>query len=455
MKRNRWTFGLGTVGRDMVYALVSMYLIFYMSDIIKIPTAIFAGITGFVVAARIFDAVSAPFMGLIVDNTRTKFGKFKPWIAIGAFLSGIFTLLIFAGFSISWTAYTVIFCIVFLLWGMTYTTNDIAYWSMLPELSVDQKEREKIGSIARICANLGLFFVVACIVPLTAALGNRFGGPVRGYFIFALIVVLVMWGGQLITLFGVKEQSVTRDQKSTPVRELLSVIVKNDQLLFTAIAMTIFMIGYVTTTSFGLYYFKYAYGDESMYSIFAVILGVSQTAALVAFPLFSKRWNRRTLFTIAIVLVVLGYIVFFFAPTNTMLFIGIAGVLLFAGQACIQLLMLMFLADSVDYGHLKLGKRNDSISFSLQPFINKLAGAVGNGIVGVVIIISGIQGASSAADVTEGGVLMMKIAMLVFPLVCTVVSFVIYRWKYIIDEKKHAEIVRTLKERGELEIGDE
>ena len=452
MNRNRWTFGIGTLGRDMVYSLVSMFLMFYMTDIIHVPSDVFAIITVFIVFARVFDAANDPFMGLVVDNTKTRFGKFKPWIAFGAFLSGTLTLMIFADFSMSWTMYAIVFCALYLLWGIAYTTNDIAYWSMLPALTFDQKEREKIGSIARIFANVGLFFVVAGIVPLTEAFGDIFGSPARGYFVFALVVVAVMWIGQLITLLGVKEPRMTKTQKSTPIRELLSVIFKNDQLLFTAISMSLFMIGYMTTTTFGLYFFKYAYGDESMYSIFAVILGVSQIAALAVFPLFSKKLNRRALYTLAIVLVVVGYVIFFFAPTNTMLFIGIAGVLIFFGQAFIQLLMLMFLADSVDYGHFKLGKRNDSISFSLQPFINKLSGAIGNGIVGAVVIMSGIIDAETASDVTDSGLLMMKIAMLVLPLVCIVVSFLVYRKKYIIDEKKHAEILQELKDRGELEI---
>jgi melibiose permease/lactose/raffinose/galactose permease len=285
-------------------------------------------------------------------------------------------------------------------------------------------------------------------------LGDAFGGLQRGYFALTVIIVAIRWAGQLFTLFGVKEVQIVGAQKSTPLRELLSVIVKNDQLLYTAICMTLFMIGYMTTTTFGLYFFKYAYGDENMYSVFAIVLGVSQITALAVFPLLSKKWNRRTLYQAAIVLVTVGYIAFFFSPTSTMLFIGISGTLLFVGQAFIQLLMLMFLADSVDYGHYKLGKRNDSISFSLQPFINKLSGAVGNGVVGAVIVVVGIKDAETALDVTEGGLLLMKIAMLVFPLVCIVVSFLVYRGRYKIDEKMHAEVVRGLVERGELDAGE-
>lgn len=450
MKRNKWAFGVGTIGRDMVYSLISMYLIFYMTDVIYVPTDILWWITGIVLVARIFDACNDPVMGLIVDNTNTRFGKFKPWIAIGAALSGIITILLFVDFGLEGSAYVVLFGVLYLLWGIAYTTNDISYWSMLPSLSVNQKEREKIGSVARICANIGLFFVVAGIVPLTGILGEVSGSPAKGYLIFAVIVVVIMWAGQLFTLFGVKEPGITKPQQHTSPKELLSVIVKNDQLLFTALSMTLFTIGYMTTTSFGLYFFKYVYGDEGMYSIFAVILGVSQITALAVFPLFSKKFKRKTLFTGAMVLIFAGYVVFFFAPTTTMLFIGIAGMLIFVGQAFMQLMMLMFLADCVDYGHWKLKKRNDSISFSLQSFINKLSGAVGNGIVSAVIILSGIKNAQSHQDVTESGVLMMRVAMLIFPLICILVSFCIYQLKYKIDEKMHANILQDLEQRGEV-----
>lgn len=449
-KRNRFTFGLGTIGRDMVYSLVSMYLIFYLTDVIRLPTSTLWWVSAIMVLARVYDALNDPVMGVIVDNTHTRWGKFKPWIAIGAVLSAVFTVLIFTDFGLSGGAFVGVFAVVYLMWGMSFTANDISYWSMLPALSVDQKERERIGSVARICANIGLFAVVAGIVPLTEMLGERFGSLQKGYFVFAVAAVTIMVLGQCVTLFGVREPQIAQTQKATPLRELVRVIFKNDQLLYTAIAMSLFMIGYVTTTSFGIYFFKYAYGDEGMYPVFAVILGVSQIAALAIFPLFSKRFERGTLYTAATVLIVIGYIIFFFAPTDTMTFIGAAGVLIFVGQAFIQLLMLMFLADSVDYGHWKLGKRNDSITFSLQPFINKMGGAVSSAIVSAVVILSGIKDADTAADVTQGGLLMMKVAMLIFPLLCITGSYVIYRRKYKIDSEFYARILSDLRERGEL-----
>jgi sugar (glycoside-pentoside-hexuronide) transporter len=452
--RNRFTFGLGTIGRDMLYALVSMYLMFYLTDILDLPDSTLWWLTSILLAARIFDAVNDPIMGIFIDNTNSRFGKFKPWIAAGAILTGIFTVLMYTDFGLRGASYLVVFTIVYLCWDISFTANDIGYWSMLPSLSMDQKEREKIGAFARICADIGLFAVVVGIVPVTEALGKSFGSMTKAYFVFSIIIVLIMLLGQSITLFGVKElKGVFKAESATTLKGMFKVIFHNDQLLYTTIAMALFMIGYTTTTSFGLYYFKYAYGDEGMYSIFALVLGVSQIAALAVFPLFSKRFDRKKLYAGATIFVVVGYVLFFFSPMD-MKYIGTAGVLIFLGEAFIQLLMLMFLADTIEYGQWKLGKRNDSITLSLQPFINKMGGAIASGIVGATVIISGISSAASKADVTEQGLLILKLSMLAIPLLCILAGYLIYRLKYRIDEKMYKQILSDLKARGDIKLKD-
>lgn len=450
--KNRYTFGLGTIGRDMLYSLVSMYLIFYLTDIVELSNSVLWWVTAIIMGARIFDALNDPIMGVIVDNTRTRWGKFKPWITIGAIASAVITVLLFTDFGLTGMEFVPLFAILYILWGISWTANDISYWSMLPALSMDQKEREKIGAFARICANIGLFVVVAGIVPITTALGDATGSMKTAYLIFTIVIVAIMLLGQSITVFGVKEKKgVFKKEKKTTLKGMVTAIFKNDQLLYTAIAMALFMIGYVTTTGFGLYYFKYAFGDEGMYSIFAVVLGVAQITALLVFPLFSKRFDRKKLYTGATVFVFIGYILFFFSPMN-MIVIGISGLLIFLGQAFIQLLMLMFLADTVEYGQWKLGKRNESVTFALQPFINKMGGAIASGIVGATVIISGINEAKTAADVTPGGLLIMKLAMFILPLIIIITGYLIYRFKYKIDQKMFKKILSDLEERGDIHL---
>lgn len=445
-KRNRYMFGLGTVGRDMMYSVVSMYLIFFLTDVLNLPDSTMWWMTGAMTILRVFDAVNDPFMGVLVDNTHSRYGKFKPWIVIGGILGGILTVLMFFDFGLTGAGYVTMFVVVYLLWDLTYGANDIAYWSMLPALSLNQKEREKTGAFARICANVGLFTTVVAIIPVTKALG----GDTRAWQIVVIAIVLITWAFLCFTVFGVKEdKSILVEPESTSLKEMFRVLFKNDQLLYTAVSMALFTIGYITTTTFGTYYFKYAFKNEDMYSIFAALLGVSQLIALAVFPLFSKKYSRKSLYSFSTVLVVAGYLIFFLAPMK-MLYIGVAGILIFVGEAFIQLLMLMFITDTVEYGQWKLGNRNESITFSVQPFINKIGGAIASGIVGATLILSGINAAETPDDVTESGLLMMKAAMLILPLIFIVIGYIIYKKKFKIDKEMFEKIIADLKERGEI-----
>lgn len=447
-KKNKYAFAMGTFGRDMVYSLVSMYLIVFITEVVGVSNKELLTINTIIIFIRIFDAFNDPIMGVIVDNTRTRYGKYKPWIFTGVILAAVLTVLLFLDTSLTGNSFVFYITLIYLLWGMAWTMNDISYWSMMPSLSYDQKNREEIGALARIFANLGLFFVVAAVIPITKALGEAAGSLRKGYLIFAVLLVVVMLLFQMITVFFVKEPPVIggHEFKKTTLKGMLRALTQNDQLLVTAIAMALFMIGYMTTTSFGVYYFKYVYLDESMYSIFALVLGVSQITALLFFPKLSRRYNRKTLYGSAILLIVLGYMLFFFSPAN-MVFIGLSGIMLFVGQAFIQLLMLVFLADTIEYGHWKLGKRNESVSFAIQPFINKMGAAVAQGIVGYTLVISGINSLSDGEQVSAEGLILMKSAMMLLPLLLIVISFVLYKKKYIIDEKTYGKILEELVDR--------
>jgi melibiose permease/lactose/raffinose/galactose permease len=434
----------------MFYTTVSMFLMIYLTEVLDLPDATLLVMTGILTVLRVFDAFNDPVMGIIVDNTRGRWGKFKPGMALGALIGGVFMVLMFTDLGFTGAAYAALFALFYLGWDVFYGLNDIAYWSMLPALSTDQKQREEIGAFARICANIGLFAVVVGIIPATNALGAAFGNLRLGWFSVALRIAFLTSGFQCFTLFGVKEhKNYFKEEDKTSFADMFRVIFKNDQLLWVAVAMALFMIGYTTTANFGVHFFKYVYGDENMYSIFALVLGVSQLASLAVFPALGKRMGRRKLYAAATGLVAAGYLLFFFSPMK-MLLIGISGVLIFIGEAFIQILMLMFLADTVEYGQWKFGKRNESVTFSLQPFINKISGALANGVLGVTLVISGINSAQSKDDVSAGGVVILKTAMLLLPLVIIVLGFVIYLFRYKIDEKYYARIIGDLRERGDI-----
>lgn len=449
--RNKWFFGLGTIGRDMFYTLLSVYFLTFMTEVLDLSNEMVA-VTGSVLAVlRIFDALNDPLMGVIVDNTNSRWGKFKPAMLIGALTSSVFLILLFTDLWSSSSLYLLFFILLYLLWDVTYGLNDIAYWSMLPALTLDQNQREKIGALARIWANVGMYIVVVGIIPVTGMLEEAVGSAKQAWLIFAVAVSVLMIGFQLFTLLGVKEnRQIFKKEEKTTLRGMFKAIFKNDQLLFTVIAMGLFSIGYTTTAEFGTYYFIYDYGDKNAYSTFTLILGVSQLISLLVFPYFSKRFTRRQLYTSSTIIVIAAYLLFFFTPMN-MIPIGIAGVLLFIGDGFIQILMLMFLTDTIEYGQWKFGKRNEAVTFSVQPLINKLGSAIATLIITWTLIISGINDADTrGVPVTAEGITVLKTSMFLIPLICIIVGYFVYRFKYKIDKQFYDQIVTDLALRGDI-----
>lgn len=461
MKLNKICFGLGTVGRDALYSLVSMYLLVHLTDVVGFSDGGLTVIGVMLTIFGIFDAVIDPFVGTVVDNTKTKWGKFKPWILIGMIGTGFLTVLMFHNFKMSETGHIILLAVTYFFFSIFFSFNDIAYWSLMPAISKAQKVREEVGAFARICANVGMFAMVLIYLNVPDLFAGITTDKRDSYFIFAIIVAALMWGFQLFTLFGVKEdRSYIEATKRTSLRDLFRALFKNDQLLVTAISMALFMIGYCTTTGFGTYYFKYAYKNEDVYMVFAAVLAVAQLTALSVFPLFRKKFTRKQLYTGSMIAVTVSYIIFFFS-FEWLPLIVIAGLGIFFAQAFIQLLMLLFLADAIEYGEWKLGKRNEAASFAVQPFINQLGSAISKGVVSITLVISGInamtgglenatpeQSAEIINSIPDGAIWIMKLSMMILPLICIVVGFILYQKKFKIDEDLYAKILSDLEERG-------
>ncbi len=463
MTRNKIFFGLGTIGRDALYSLVSMYLLNHLTDVVGLTKSGLAVVGVMLTLFGIFDAVIDPFVGIIVDNTKTKWGKFKPWMLIGMIGTGILTVLMFNNFDISETNRIILLAVTYFLFSIFFSANDISYWSLMPAISKDPKAREGIGAFARICANVGMFAMVIIYTQVPSLFSFISDDPKQVYFVFAIIVALIMWGFQLFTIFGVKEDRTELvKQERTTLRDMFHVLIKNDQLMVTAVAMALFMIGYCTTTGFGLYYFKYAYKDENVYMIFAAVLAVAQLTALSVFPLFRKKFTRKQLYFGSMIAVTVAYVLFFLS-FEWLPIIVLAGLVLFFAQAFIQLLMLLFLADAVEYGEWKLGRRNEAVSFAIQPFINQFGGAISKGVISLTLIVSGLQAITEAVaeaggntakveelinSTPDSAIWIMKIAMMILPLICILIGFVIYNKKFKIDEKLYDEILSDLEARN-------
>ena len=149
--REKYCFGIGAIGKDAICNLVGSFLMLYFTDTLYLAPA-FVGVLFLV--ARIWDAINDPVMGMICDNTHTKFGKFRIWLVIGTLLNSVVFVLLFHSFNLSGTSLYIYVSVMYILYGMTYTIMDVPYWSWLPNLTNDPHEREKVSVIPRFFASL-------------------------------------------------------------------------------------------------------------------------------------------------------------------------------------------------------------------------------------------------------------------------------------------------------------
>lgn len=472
-KRTKFSYGLGCIGRDMTYTLVTGFLMTYLTLAVGLTDGQLFAVGIIMVIACIWDAINDPMMGTIIDNTHTRYGKFKPYIITGAILNAIIVFLLFSDFNLEGTSFVIVFAVLYILWGMTYTMNDISYWSMVPSLTVNPREREKVSSFARIGASIGML-VTTALVPIITQMGN-----IRQMYQLAAVGCAVMFVlCQILVIFGVQEKRniITSQQNKTKFTDILKILKQNHQLLAIVISMLLFNFGNAITIGFGLQYFYFDYGVYGgiEFTVFALVISLAQVLALVVYPLLSSHLSRRQIFKSCIVIVVCSYIGFLATGNiipKSLIIVCLWGLLLFSATAVIQLLVLVLLADTIEYGQWKFGVRNESITFSLNPFVTKLSSALQAGVFSMTMILSGINKYSSQvseleksttltteqikdqanaliATIPSSSLVGMRIAMFVLPMILAVISYYIYRKFYKIDKKMYAQIIEDLKQRA-------
>lgn len=449
----KFSFGLGALGKDLCYAMISYFLMIYFTDTVGMAP-LFVG--NLFLVARIWDAFNDPMMGFVVDNTRSKWGKFRPWILLGAVLNSIVMIFMFrkpagmTGFSMY--AY---FSVMYILWGMTYTVIDIPYWSMLPSLSSTKEERDSMSVIPRIFASLAWLLMGAFAIKMVSMLGN--GDDAKGYSMLAVGIAVVFVVTSVITVVFVKDRSCfgeTGDKKAerTTVKDALHVIMANDQLKVFIGVVLCYNLVVQLAGGVAIYYFTYVAGDKDLYPIFTTAAQFAEIGALFLFPVLSKGLSKKQVFAIAsfspaiglVGLVVSG----FFAPQNVVI-IAVCGVLYKLGSGLTLGATTVMLADVIDYGQMKLGSRNESIIASFQTLLVKTASAVSAWLIGVGLTIVGYVANTEQSAATIMG---MRVLMGVIPAVITVLAFVIYVKGYKLDGAFLEEILSKVNKSKKTEV---
>ena len=416
------SYGIGALGKDLACSIIYIYLLYYYTDVAGLSAA-FVG-TLFLVA-RISDAITDPLMGMIVDNTRSKFGKFRPWIVVGTLLNSVLLIAVFSTHMLSGPALYIYATVTYILWGITYTIMDIPFWSIIPALSKNRPERETLVVWPKIFASFAWMIMGAYGLWVIGFLGD--GDEQLGFLFFALIIVVCFNLGSLVNVLYVKEKvQTTVKQSKLSFKDIKTIIASNDQLkAFIGVVLS-FNTGQQIVGGFAIYYFSYAIGEPSLFPMFMLVSGLAEMVGVFVFPFLCKHLPRSRMWLIACAFPLLCCFVLFIAgiiSPQSALLVGVAGVLLKFGVGIANGLSIVMLADIVDYGEVKTGFRSESIIFSVIAMLVKFAGAFSGFIIGIGLSLSGyIPNEVQSVETVFG----LKVVMLFIPTLFVLLSIAIY-----------------------------
>lgn len=454
--KEKASYGLGAVGKDMVYMLSASYILYYYQDILGVK-ALAMGVI--LMAARVFDAFNDPIMGILVAKTRTRWGKFRPWLFVGTLLNAVILVLLFAAPpALSGNGLIAYAAITYVLWGVTYTMMDIPFWSMIPAFTEGGKEREGLSTLARSCAGVGSAIVTIITMKCVYFMGQ--GNERVGFKWFSLVIAVIFVIAITITCLSIKEKS-TVDVEAPSVGQMFRALFQNDQAVAVVMIIVLINCSLYITSNLVIYFFKYDFGGSqwyNSYTLFNIFGGAMQILSMMIFyPLLRKFMDSIRIFYVSIVMAVIGYGILLglmVTGEKNIILLFVPGFFIFAAFGIVTVLTTVFLANTVDYGEVKNGRRDESVIFSMQTFVVKLASGVAAMVASVCLTIFNLSNdTSQAAEAAVAGssVMGLRLTMTVIPIIGFLVAVFLFHKKYLLTEKKIEEINGELKKRHSIQ----
>lgn len=482
-KLTKWLYCSSGMFRDALFQFVSMFLITFVQFCalggvsFEEYLSMFGVISIIVIILRIWDGINDPIMGWLVEKCKFKWGKYRPWIILGALSNSIVTICMFWILPTGWD-YVICFAVFYFLWDFTYTMNDIAFWSVLPSLSQKEKIRANLTTTLSIFISVGTF-AIGGLIPLISS-----GNQMMTYQITSIVVSVLFLLSQLILVIFMKEKKVddqvAKTDQDMKLRDIFKVMIKNDQLRVSIIAMLIYYIGSGILVAAGLnyFYFTFGYKEGGGYQfIFTVVFAAATFIGQFLFPVLVNKLklSKMTVMTIASLTTIISYVglfLFVFIPDPVTWFplLCVLAFIAFIGQTMMSLILYIMIQDTIDYNEYKYKERRESATFSLRAFSAKIASSIQQGILYLFLFVSAllvvsnnianaerefvgnaeqiyIEAEKAISTIQDWQLIVFHIGFTIVPMVMFLTSYLIIRFKYKITEEKHQEMIRVIEAR--------
>lgn len=434
--KERYSFGFAVLGQNLIYGLFLNYLMIFYTDVYGISAAAVA--TLFLVA-RSWDALNDPLMGIVVDRTRTRWGKFRPYMLWTPIPIAITTILCFTSPDISLALKLVLAYATYILWSMVYTINDVPLWALSSAMSQNTQERTGLISLARILAMVGIMVPAIFVIPLVDYFGA--GDDAKGYLytasLFAISAALLMF----LAFFNTRERVPASAEKPS-LKQSRDALLHNRPLQMIVL-MSLVNVFSMAAQSLFVYFATYNLGDRSLLPTLMAITAVAMLVGMLPVPALVRRLGKKFTFGLLTVLKAATSIAYYLVGYGdlTMVYVmTFLNALMIGGTGIVITAMI---ADSIEYMQWKTGTRSEGIIFSVQTFMAKITTAFGGFVGGITLTFVGyvpnvVQSPSALAGIF--------LVLTLVPGIGGLLALLPLR-SYELNEDRHAEILTELATR--------
>ena len=434
------SYGFGALGKDFSLAVVNTFLFFYLTEVATIAPATLGIIF---LVARIWDMIDDPLWGYIFTKFYARYGTYKPWILLGNILNCVLMVACFSTHYFDGTTQVIYLAVVYICWGIAYTMCDAPFWALIPNITLDRKERENLLPYPRIAASLGYYLASILGIYAVHLLGN--GSEGLGYLLFALLGGLLAILSALVTCKWTEQNYHLASTVDFKFADAFTVITKNQQFLVLIAVALCFLVGAGISDSVKLYLFKYALGGEELFSTLNLASAFTAFLTLISFNYLLKLTSRRWLFTLALISSFLAAIVLAIGSLGylpTLLAILLAGILSGFTTAVYWLLIMIMVADTIDYGTVTLNLRSEAIYYSINTLLGKCAGAISGFVLGLTLgMLNYDPNTTPNSDTINGMIILFASGS-----VLCLLSALVYWYAYKLNGPKLDEIKAKLLE---------
>lgn len=442
--KNSLYYSMGFMSQNIIWYMINTYLMLFYTDVVSLSAG---AISTIMLVARVWDAVNDPMMGVIVDKTKSKWGKFRPYIIIAPPFLAIFDILTFTVWPVEGVMKAVLCGVSYILAGMAYTAVGVAINGIVNRLSTDSNEKMKIISIANVASNVLQTVFAAVAMPMILFFSKSDTANGRGFLWTTVILALVSVPLFLICGFKCKEieiiEPVKKENKGSFAKDL-KLMLKNKPLVISISTVFIGAIGAMARMSLLTYYVIYVVGSYTMISAVFTTLTVCQIIGTATLPWGTKKFGKKGYMIILLIINAASDLVLFFNGHPTIAFV--LGVSVIGGfSQGVGAISYGMMCDSIDYGDYKFGVRNEGISSSLMSFSVKLASAITGSLSIWLLAAAGyVAGEQQSASAMTG----INVIVNLIPAILQLVGIIPLIW-YKLDSKKMDEVAIALKERNE------